>query len=165
MRIIKQAFAFHSVPSCPSGFLVIIFYAFGNIEVDHKPDIGFIDPHSKGDSCHNNLYILVHELVLPVCPHLAVHPCMISHSLDVVGHQHIGKLFGGLPVEGIDDAAFAAVIMNEFDDALNGILLVDFWPDLVVEIGSIKGGNEDLRLAEAQVFNNVLLHFWGSRCR
>jgi hypothetical protein len=73
---------------------------------------------------------------------------MISHRLDVVGHQHIGKFFGGLPVEGIDDAAFAAVIVNEFDNALNGILLIDFGPDLVIEIGSVEGGYEELRLSK-----------------
>ncbi|OPZ98353.1 MAG: hypothetical protein BWY72_00870 [Bacteroidetes bacterium ADurb.Bin416] len=36
------------VPSCPTGFLYVIFQGIGDFVVHHQPHVFFIHPHTKG---------------------------------------------------------------------------------------------------------------------
>ncbi|MNE59257.1 hypothetical protein D3C80_1543430 [compost metagenome] len=45
-------------------FLIISLHAFWHVVMDHKTNIRFIDTHTKGNSCNNNLHIFHQELIL-----------------------------------------------------------------------------------------------------
>jgi predicted AAA+ superfamily ATPase len=53
-----QAMRFQPVPSGPSDFLVIAFNVFGQIEMNHETNIGFINPHAECNGSHDNLHII-----------------------------------------------------------------------------------------------------------
>src|SRR5688572_10213187 len=131
MRIIQDTFSFHSISACPSGFLVIVLYALGNVIMDNKPYIQLIDAHTESNRCHDHLDILVKEHILPLGAQFTVEARMISDRLNIVSHQHTRQLFSGLPVKGIDDAAFVFILKNESYDTSYRVLFIYFGQDLV----------------------------------
>ena len=103
-------------------------------------------------------------MVLSVSPQLTVKPGMISDSFYSVSHQHFRQLFCGLTVKGVDDAAFAFVLLNKTDNTFIGLLQVDLGLDLVIKIWPVKRGNKNIRFAKSQVLYNITLHFWCGSC-
>ena len=63
---------------------------------------------------------------------------MVGARLDAIDVQDFGQLFGCLPIQGINDATLAPVLVNELDHALDGLVLSHFGPDLIFEIGPVK---------------------------
>ncbi len=63
-----------------AGFLIIGFDAFGQIQMDHKAYIRFIDTHTKGDGGDNNYPILAQEPLLVGLSQLGWQPGMIRQG-------------------------------------------------------------------------------------
>ncbi len=103
IRIECNALPLAAITSCPSGFLVITFQAFGNIIVHHKTHIGLINPHPKGNGCDNNIHVFHQKLVLISRPGGRIHAGMISQGLDSVHLQRLGQLFHFLTAQAINN--------------------------------------------------------------
>ena len=59
-----NAVTFTTVPAGPSCLLVIAFQAFGDVKVDHKSHIRFINPHTECNGSHDHIDFLHQELIL-----------------------------------------------------------------------------------------------------
>ena len=88
-----DAIAFAVVASGPACFLVVALKAFGHVEMDHKPNIGFIDTHAKSDGGDDHIDLFHKELVLVLAPDLGLQPGMVGQGLDAVDVQRFGQLF------------------------------------------------------------------------
>ena len=163
VRVIQYTEPFHTVSSGTAGFLVIVLYRLRNIKMDHIPDIRFIDPHPEGNGGHDHLYIFVQELVLPFGTQFLVKAGMVCHGFDLVGYQDLGQLFSGFTVQCINDPALAFMAGNEFDNAFDGLVFRDLGLDLIIEIRPVKRRKKNIRIAQAQVFNDIAFYFGRGR--
>src|SRR5260221_13602964 len=133
--------------------------------MNDESDVRFVDTHSEGYRSYDDLHVLVEEKVLPFCPELAVQTSVVGYRLDAIGHKHVCQLFCRLPVERIDNTAFAFLLNDITDNAFNGLVLLDLRLDLVIKIGPVEGGYEDIRVAEPEIFDDVAFYLRGGRCR
>ena len=60
----QDAVTSQSVPSSPAGFLVVAFKVPWQVIVYDKTHIGFIDPHTEGNSGNNDVGIVLYETFL-----------------------------------------------------------------------------------------------------
>ena len=60
----QQALGQKTVTAGTADFLIIAFNVFGQIIMNHKPDIGFVDSHSKGNGGHHNLDVIPDKQLL-----------------------------------------------------------------------------------------------------
>ncbi|MNT22677.1 hypothetical protein D3C72_1580700 [compost metagenome] len=66
-----------AISSCPTGFLIIGLQRIGQIEMNHKPYIGFINSHPKRICSYNNANNICHPSLLFLIPFLPRKPSMI----------------------------------------------------------------------------------------
>ena len=131
--------------------------------VYHKPNVGFVDAHAKGDRGNDHIGLLHQEFVLVGLPGFRVKSGMIGQGFDAINLESIGKLFHFLPAQAINDPRFALVIFYVPDDIVDHVF--GFWPDLVIEVRPVERRHEHRCGEDLQVFLYVVLHFWRSRCR
>src|SRR5262244_1244297 len=117
MGILENAFPFHSIPPGATGFLVIIFYALGNIIMNNEPDVRFIDTHTKRDSGNNYLYIFIEKLILPFGSDLTVDPGMISNRLNIIFLKKFSELFCCFSICCVDDPTLPFILTDESHQA------------------------------------------------
>ena len=91
------------VTPCSSSFLKVAFDTFGKCRMNHLPDIGLINSHSKGRSCHHNGFPSSLPVLDKLCfvgtPSVKI-PCMDSF---------LSKLF---------HKGFAALASTEIQDSV-----------------------------------------------
>ena len=59
--------------------------------MDDKAHVGFVDTHSKGNGCHDDVDALHQEVILRLRTQRGFKTSMIGCCLDVVGTQNLGK--------------------------------------------------------------------------
>ena len=64
--------------------------------MNHKANIGLVNPHPKGDGCHNDVDFFHQEIILVFDPLGGFQTGMVRNGLDIVGPQNFGKFFGFL---------------------------------------------------------------------
>ena len=52
--------------------------------MDDSSDVFFVNPHTKGDGCHNAGKRAFHEAVLDILPIPALHARMIRMGIDII---------------------------------------------------------------------------------
>src|SRR5436190_13684771 len=164
MRIIEDTPAFEAIAACTTCLLVIIFNRLGNIVMDHKPDIGFVNTHPECDGSTDHLHIFVEKLVLPVGPQLAIETSMVSHGLDAIRYQDIGELFSRPAIKSINDPAFIFHSLDEPDNVLICLVLLDLGKYLIIKIGPVERRNINVRIMQIQVLDDIALDFGSSCC-
>ena len=104
----------------------------------NETDVRFIDAHPKCNRSHNHLHVLVQKHILPFRPQLAVESSVVSPRTDAIHFQNFSKLFGCFSVECIDDAALPSVLMNELDDAFEGLVLCHLGSYFIFQVGPVE---------------------------
>src|ERR1041385_6471885 len=64
----EQTVSRQTVTSCAPNFLIITLDALGKVEVNHKPDIRFVDPHAECDRSYNDLHVIADKRFLILTP-------------------------------------------------------------------------------------------------
>ena len=139
--------------------LIVALEALGHVVVYHEAHVGLVDAHAEGYCGHYHVYPLHDEVVLRLAAGGCVHSGVVRRGGDVVGLQHGGELFHPFTGETVDDAAFAGVLFDVFYNLLVDVARLG--PHLVVEIGTVEGALEVLRLLDAQAVLDVLAHLVG----
>src|SRR5690349_22969699 len=85
---------------------------------------------------------------------------MIRGRLESVDVDELRDLLNFLAAEAVDDAALSFVLFEEADQLLLGFFL---GPYLVVQIFSVEGGDENIRLFHLKVLLDIELNLWGRR--
>ena len=73
----RQTMSLTAISTRSSRLLVITFYTLGHVIMNHKANVWFIDPHTKGNRCDDNISIFHKEHILIFNPCLRVQACMI----------------------------------------------------------------------------------------
>ena len=89
----SHAAAFQAVAAGAACFLIIVFDAFGDIEMDDKADVGFVDTHAEGDRGYDNVDLFHQEVILRVAARSGVQAGMVGRSFDVVDDQRFCDVF------------------------------------------------------------------------
>ena len=138
----SQAIPFSPVSTGPSGFLVIALYTFWNVVVNHKPDIGFVDPHPKGNGGDNHVAIFLEEHVLIAYSRLGIQARVIRQSIYAIDLQYLCQFLYPLSGKAIDNSGFTHITFYKLDDI--GFNLIRFRPYFIIQIGPIKRRLEQL---------------------
>ena len=127
--------SFASVASCSTCFLVVTFQGLWHVVMQYKANIWFIDTHTKGNGCHNDIAILIEEGILVLHTFAGFQSRMIGQGIDAVHLQLLCKILYFLTRQTIDDDALALVRLEQF-----GNISVDvaFGAYLVVEVRAVK---------------------------
>ena len=103
----QQAFRRQPVPPRPARFLVIAFDVLGQIIMDDKPDIGFVDAQAKSDRRADHPHFVAQKKFLVLAALARRQPGVIRSR----GHALLGQLRGQLlcafPALAVNDAALA----------------------------------------------------------
>ena len=127
----------------------------------HKPHIGLVDSHAKGNGGHYHVDILLDEGILVVRACLAVHARMIGQRFDVIHPQQLGQFFNLFPAQTIYNSRFTLVGFDEADNIAVDILC--FSAHLIIEVRAVKRGFEHPCIGHGQILLDVVLHLGGGR--
>ena len=123
--------------------------------VNNKANIGLVDAHAEGDGGAYHVHILHQEFILYFAALATIHTGVVGQGFDAVHLQQFCNLFGFLAAEAVDDTTLAAVGFDVLNDLLSNIR---FRANLVIQVGTVEGGFEQLRIQHTEVLLNVLLH-------
>ena len=143
--------------------LIVSLQRLGDIIMDHKAHIGFIDTHTEGDGSHYHVDILHKEGILCLGPRGRVKTCVISRGLDIIGSKDSSQLFYLLSRETVDDTALAGVLLDEFYDILVHILGLRTY--LIVEVGTVEGTLKLRGILYSQILLDIRTYLVCCRCR
>ena len=73
--------------------------------VDHRPDIGFVDAHAKGDSSHDDPRRAVNKSLLVAAAHGRLQPGVVGYGIDPLLVQGCGQGLGVPLARDIHDTA------------------------------------------------------------
>ena len=76
----QNTLAGQPVASRPPRFLIIAFNCFGQIVVDDKTDVGFVDTHPESDRRNNGGYLVMDELLLGIPAKGTIQPGVVRKS-------------------------------------------------------------------------------------
>ena len=74
----QQAVRRQAIPPGAPDLLVVALDAFRQVEVDHKADVGLVDPHAKGDRRYHDLGIVANKGFLVPPPLRIFEPGMVG---------------------------------------------------------------------------------------
>ncbi len=149
--------SFQTIPSGPSGFLIVTFQRFGYIVVNHIPHVRFVNAHPKSDGSYNDIQFFIQKIVLGFDADRRIQTCMIRCRIDLIHFEQFGDLFHLFSAEAVDDSRFAFVLLDEFDQGLFG-LIFDLGANLIKEIGPVKRRFEQISFFHLKITLNVLLN-------
>ena len=84
---------------------------------------------------------------------------MIRCGFDVVGPQNLSQLLHFFARQTVDNATFASILPNEFNDLL--VNVVGFGPHLIIKVGTVERTAKLLCISYAEAFLDVAAHFVG----
>ena len=160
VAVVGDAVALLPVTARTAGLLVVALDALRDVVVDHEAHVGLVYAHSEGYGGNYHLDVLHQEGILVVGTHLGLQSGMVRQGLYTIELQQVGYLLNLLAAETVDDSGLAGILLDVADDVLLRLHLVT---DLVVEVGPVEGGFEDLRAGDAEVLQDVALDLRGSR--
>lgn len=77
-----------SVSPSATDFLVVGLHVLGSSIVNDSSDVGFVDPHAKGDRAYDGLALVMNKLSVTLRPLRHAHSGVVSTNLD-----HITKSY------------------------------------------------------------------------
>ena len=140
--------------------LIIALQTFGNIVVDHIPNIWLVNTHTKRNRRHDHIHFLIEERILIGSTCGCIHTRMVRRHLNTISSQQLGQLLNLFAAQTIDNARLAGIIFNISDDLF---IDVDFGTNLIKQIGTIERRFENRCIQHPEIFLNIHLHLRRSR--
>ena len=103
--------------------------------MDDKAYVGFVDAHSECNGCDNNVDLFHQKFILVSTSGICIHSGMIGGCFDSVDLQYFCQFFYFFTAEAVDDAGFAFVVLDEFDDVFCRVI---FWAYLIIKVRSVE---------------------------
>ena len=100
----QDAFGRFSVPSGPSGFLVVVLQAGGHVVMEHVAHVGFVDAHTEGIGGDDHRSPVVQEILLGFLPFLLAQSCVVPAHGKVLILEPAVQFVHIFPGGAIDDA-------------------------------------------------------------
>ena len=156
ITVISDTNTFSSISSGTSCFLVIPFQTFGNIIVNDKPYVRFINAHSEGDCSYNDVDLFHQEFVLIGTSGSCIHAGMIRSCFNAVYAKDFCQFFHFLPAQAIDNSRFSLMLFDKLDNIFCWIIL---GTDFVIEIRTVKRRFEYFGVQHVKIFLDIVLYF------
>ncbi len=151
-----------SVPSGPSGLLIIILQTLRHIIVDHITHIRLIDPHAKSVGRHHHRTLIIDKIILAAFAFHARKSGMVLRHRHTFAAQFLIEGIYIFPGRTVDDTALRLMFPHIIHD------IAVLMPDRLhckVEIPAVKSCHQYLRCLKAEHTCNVLLDVFRRRCR
>ena len=139
-----------------AGLLVVRLDGAGDVVVDDEPDVRLVDPHAEGVGRDGHRPRRVHEPLLIAGARGEVHPRVVGEHGPVLqaGRQDRRHLVHRLARGAIDDGA-ARLLAEQAEKLLRLLLDLGDSPALVDQVGAVEAGDDDGRLAQAELVQDV----------
>ena len=132
--------------------------------MDHPADITFINTHTEGNRCTDNIYPVMNKVILCLFPLLGRQSRVIGGCLDLEQRQFFGQHFCVTSFHAIDDSALVTMLADKMDDRFDLLFLVESAADCKRQIWPVERGNKDLGIIQPELFDDVRAgHFIGCR--
>ena len=129
--------------------------------MDHEADVGLVDPHAESHGRDDYRDVVVDEPILNRRP-IVVQPGVVRHGLESVRRQHRRQVLGAPTARPIDNRGTVLVLPQITGEAA---VLVGLRVHGVREVGSVEAGDEHVRVAEAELAEDILPNPLGGRGR
>ena len=156
----QQALARKPIASGTSGFLIVTFDILGQIVMSDKAHIGLIDSHAKGDGGADHSQLVAQEQLLMPGALLRGKTGVIRFCGDAGRFELQCQRFGRFAALAIDNPIFIAPLLNPLDQLRCPRILGN---NSIGDVGPVKTGNIELRIAKAQLGQYILPHPFGGR--
>ena len=122
--------------------------------------VAAIDTHAERDRRGDDVERLVGEGLLSGAPRLAVHSGVVVGGSHSPGAQHRRRLLGLLATDAVHDDRLSGMAIDDVGDLLEP---VDSRQHSVDEVGAIKSADQNCRLFEAELVDDIGAHSLGRR--
>ncbi len=164
-RIEGETDALTAIAAGATRLLIIALEALGNVVVDDEAHIGLVDTHTEGDGGHDDVDVLLEEVILRLRTFIGLQSGVVRRGLEAVELQLGRQLLHLLARETVDDATLALMLLKETDNLVVGVLVALLLPHLIIKVGAVERTLELLGVGDAEVALDVDAHLVGSRCR
>ena len=162
VAIERDTFSFATVAAGSTCLLIIAFETLWHIIMNYITHIRFVDAHAECDGCHYHIDTFHEEVILILRTGVAVHTCMIRTARDIVGNQNLGKFLDFLAAQAIDDARFARMLLDIFNNV--SIYIVCLMAHFIIEVRTVERRLESRSLLDSEIFHDIVLHLDSCRC-
>jgi hypothetical protein len=147
-----------AVAACATGFLIVAFHAFGQVEMSDEAHIGLVYAHAESDGGDHHDALVALEACLVIGARSGIHAGVIGQRIHALRRQP-RRGFVHLPArQAVDDAGCARVFAtDEAQQLVARVVLVD---DGVADVGTIEARNKHPRALEREP-----VHDLGARLR
>lgn len=146
-----------SVPAGPTGLLVVGLEGGRELDVEHRPDVGFVDAHAEGVGSHDHPALSAHEPLLHARALRAGQAGVIGVDGETAPCQMIPNDLHGPARRGIDDGQTRELAKHTMDGA-HPCATAPSGQDRPVEVGSVERPDDLERVAKAEVGGDVVSH-------
>ena len=154
----QEAVAGQSIAAGSACFLVVALDIFREVVVNDPAHIGFVDAHAEGDGGTNDARLVANEEFLILRPLVVCEARVIRHGGESTLREALRETICRGACGAIDDAAIHRPRFDEVQNLLRRLLLGN---DAIGKVWAVEAGHKDLRLAEAQMLDDVLPHAFG----
>ena len=158
----QEAVAGESIAAGTTGFLIVALDIFRQVVVNDPAHIGFVDAHAEGDGSADDARLVADEEFLVLRPLVVGEACVIWHGGESALREALCHTVRRGPRSAIDDAAIHRSRFDEVQNLLRRLLLGN---DAIGEVRTVEARHKNLRLAKAQVLDDVIPHALGGRRR
>ena len=152
-----------TVSARAADFLLIILQRLRQVEMNHRADVGLVDPHAERNRGDNDIAPPLHEVVLGRSTHLVGHACVVGPRGETAGFQMLGDFFGRVLEGHINDGGMAGFLAEALHEEIHS-LRIGSGCYMDREVAAMERGDGAVLLADAKAFANFLSHGW-CRCR
>ena len=167
-----------TVASCTSGLLLKGLDGLGCVRVHHAAHVAAIDAHPERNGRHDHLKVLIDEGVLNIMTFRGIEPGVVGTGDDPSPRQLRGEDLGIRAFEAVHDGGSTRAPEPRPQDigdlfhrgrsprlrvgpklAAGAVVLLGCPPhDVVSQVRPVKGSNQDRRVAQSQLLDDVTLH-------
>ena len=161
-RIEQAALRLEPVTTRPAALLLIMFERLGHTGMDHIPNIGFIDTHTKSNGSYNGIDFFSNEFFLIIFAILIRHTGMVRSNAISLSGQFIAHRIDILTTNTIDDPGFTLVPIEQLTNLLDNILSP---MNLIDKIRPVERTYQHSWLFKLQLLGNIITNMFGSCSR
>ncbi len=151
----QEAIGGEGIASRAARFLIVLLDAFGEREMNHGAHGGFVDAQTEGQGADHDAHFIGHPFFLVLAPSGAFHLAVIADGGDAVFLEEIDGVSHACDRGGINDDASVRNLPNGAKEQFilcSGVRLADD----VTQIGAAKAGDVLIRIAEAELLDDVV---------
>ena len=144
-----------AVPAGTTCLLIVALQIFWHVVVDHIPDIGLVNAHTKGIGGHHDQRAVIEKVLLIPLALFRFQPRVVPGGGDAPLSEQGTDLLHGLSGGAVDDAAFPWTAPDQLQQ---GGALVRWLANFEIQVFPVEAGGDSQRIPEGEQAGDVLLN-------